>query len=132
MEKLMEKRAGNMILRHEKDEELEYIVVKTAAGQFEARFRNDMMMFVVMKELMEQDNESVYGSLAHMWFMVCSTMPDLKFMEDLTAAVEGAVERYVEFEGKEYSEEEEQKAIDDVEMVESIQEELENAGEEHN
>lgn len=120
MEKLLEKRAGNMILRIEKDEELEYLVVKSASGQFEMRLRNDTAQHVLVRELMEGDKEDMYGLLSHMWYMVGITIPDGEFIEDVMKALENAEKRFVE--GYKIEGEDEDKIIEDMEMAASLEE----------
>lgn len=131
MEKLLEKRAGGLILRIEKDEELEYLVVKSVAGQFELRLRDDTMNFHMIKGAMEENQEDFYGFISHMWFMMGVTLPDAEYFDAIMAALKAREERYLA-EYPEGEEEDEEKVIADMEMAAKIEEELaESAGTEN-
>lgn len=123
METILEKRAGNIILRIEKDEELEYLVVKTAIGHFEMRIRKEVPMFAVMKELMENDEEGLYGAVAHLWFSIGITIPDGEYIEDLVNALEGVEKRFLE--GYNPEEEDDEKVLEDMEAADALKEQIE-------
>lgn len=121
----MEKRAGNMILRVVKEDEVEYLVVKTAVGQFELKLRSDTMMFNIIASLMENNEEGMYSALAHLFFVFCSTAPDEEYLNDIVKAIDACNMRMVAAFKNNEEDEDEKKIIEDMEYAFSLAENIE-------
>ena len=121
MEILHEKRAGNLILRIEKDEEIETLVVKSVAGHVEVRLRNDTSIFAIIKKAMEDEQEDLYGIVAHLWFLQVTAVPDGEYIDDALQAYDALSYRFQNG-YKPENEETEDEIIEDMERSAQLEE----------
>lgn len=108
----MKKKSGNFEIIEEKGIEHDYLKIRATSGIWEMRFRDDNEMFMRMKQIMAEPGLEVHlRACIQMSYIVCNTVPDLQFLDELNNAYVGMIKRY---ENPPFSDEEDSKILDEM------------------
>lgn len=108
----MRKRLGNFEISEEIDADHNWLRIKAVSGFWETRFRDDNEMYdKVRRILAEPVLEQHLTACIQLSYIVCNTVPDLQFLEDMTNAYVRMSERY---QAKPLTDEEDKKILDEM------------------
>lgn len=91
----MKKRLGNFEISEESEIGHNWLRVKAVSGFWETRFRDDNEMYdKIRRMLAEPDLERHLTACIQISFVMCNTVPDLQFLDDVSKAYVRMAARY--------------------------------------
>lgn len=104
---------GNFEISEEREIGHNWLRIKAVSGFWETRFRDDNEMYDKIRRILSEPVlERHLTACIQLSYIVCNTVPDLPFLEDMTSSYVRMSERY---QAKPLTDEEDKKILDEME-----------------